>query len=126
MSHVEAQPAHELAAEANHLDEFLRLFRERGDLFKVAVPGVPGEALEVCQPHWANHVLVSKYQSYKKGVGYGQMRLLLGNGVITLDGERWKRQRRILGAVYARALVGKRLHAVAGLSEELVERWCRS
>src|SRR5262249_21324326 len=53
------------------------------------------DALVVCHPHWANHILVSRYQSYNKGLGYGQMRLLLGNGVITLDSDRWKRQRRI-------------------------------
>ena len=118
-----AAPVPPLAGDAHLLDVFVRLFREHGDLFKVALPGLAGEALVVCHPDWANHVLVNKYQSYKKGVGYGQMRLLLGNGVITLDTNRWKQQRRILLPVYARSQVSKRLPALAGLPEELVEQW---
>src|SRR5262249_14461302 len=91
------------AGDANRLEACLRLVQERGDIFELPLPDLGGAALVVGNPHWANHILVSQYQSYKKGVGYGQMRLLLGNGVITLDGERWKRQRRILIPVYARS-----------------------
>ncbi len=110
-----------------HLSErllsFVRLFRECGDVFPVRLPGSAGEAIAVCHPDLAAHILVRKYQSYRKGQGYGQMRLLLGNGVITLDGDRWRQQRRILQPVYARAQAAERLPALAELPNELATSW---
>ncbi len=110
----------------DRLKTFVRLFREHGDVFQVPLPGTAGQAVVVCHPDLANQIMVRNYQSYKKGQGYGQMRLLLGNGVITLDGERWKQQRRILQPVYARSQVLERLHALAHLPEELLVRWTAS
>jgi cytochrome P450 len=110
--------------ETNALDVLVGLFHEHGDLFGIPLPGSANRAFVACHPDMANHVLVQGHRAYEKGQGYPQMRLLLGDGVITLDGERWVRRRRLLGPVYARGRVAGRLEAAGRhLSGEVAEQW---
>jgi cytochrome P450 len=102
----------------------VRLFEEHGDLFVVPRPGSTDLAYVVCRPSLAHHVLVENYRAYEKGHGYDRMRLLMGDGVITLNGEGWVRRRRALAQVYARGQVNRRLAGAGrGLPEELAEQW---
>ncbi len=41
------------------------------------------------------HVLQTKQKNYKKSAAYKQLKLALGNGLVTSEGEFWRRQRRM-------------------------------
>jgi cytochrome P450 len=58
-------------------------------------------------PDAAEAVLVTQRDEFVKGVAYEQIRLLVGQGVLTAEGERWKQQRRTIQPCMNRgALVG--------------------
>ena len=55
----------------------------------------------------AKHVLVDNHRNYSKGPGYELLAAILGEGLITSEGEHWRRHRRIVQP----ALQKERMHA---------------
>ncbi len=47
------------------------------------------------KPEYAKHVLVENNKNYRKSLAYDMIKLLLGNGLLTSEGEFWKKQRRL-------------------------------
>ena len=57
-------------------------------------------------PEVIKHVLVTNHRSYKKSVAYQELKLALGNGLVTSEGDFWFRQRRLAQpAFYKKTLV---------------------
>jgi cytochrome P450 len=54
-------------------------------------------------PHVVRHVLVDNAANYKKSASYTELRALLGNGLITSDGEHWRKNRRMIGPLFTKA-----------------------
>jgi len=53
-------------------------------------------AYVIHSPEFIKRVLQENYRNYTKGGKYGFIRLLLGQGLLTSDGEHWLRHRRII------------------------------
>lgn len=62
-------------------------------------------------PDYAKHVLADNSACYLKGIGYIQARRALGDGLLTSDGELWRKQRSTIQPVFQR----KRIAAQAGM-----------
>lgn len=54
------------------------------------------EAILLSHPDAIHHVQVANYKAFEKGRLYDDLRPLLGEGLITANGEHWKRQRRLI------------------------------
>ncbi len=50
----------------------------------------------VCDPQWVKYVLQDNNRNYTKSFGYELLRPLLGNGLLTSEGEFWMSQRRLM------------------------------
>src|SRR6266853_1007819 len=73
---------------------FLESFQRYGDVVRFHFG--PMIAHLVSSPAGANHVLAENNKNYGKQTrGYRNLRYVLGNGLLTSEGETWKRQRRI-------------------------------
>lgn len=74
-------------------------------------------------PAHARHVLCDNVANYRKGLGLKEAKPLLGEGLLTSDGELWTSQRRLLQA----ALNNKRMDEFSDLmvsaAHSMVERW---
>lgn len=91
-----------------------RLLAEYGDIFRITSP--LGQAVAVGSPELARQVLVDRYQRYqRKGQAYSVLRILLGDGLVTSEGEFWRGQRKLVQPAFHR----RRLDAVF---EMMVER----
>ena len=49
----------------------------------------------ITDPEWIKYVLVDNNKNYGKSFAYDSIKLFLGNGLLTSEGEFWKRQRRL-------------------------------
>jgi len=80
---------------------FLAAFREYGELVRFHFG--PMVAHLVSSPEGVHHVLVENQRNYGKQTrGYKNLRYVLGNGLLTSEGETWKRQRRIAQPAFHR------------------------
>jgi cytochrome P450 len=77
-------------------------------------------------PDPIHHVLNGNPGNYVKGVGLEQARMVLGEGILTSEGELWAAQRENLHRFFGH----NRLEAYAGLivesAEEMIRRWHRT
>lgn len=77
-------------------------------------------------PDWIRRVLVSNHRNYSKGVGIERVRVLLGNGLMASEGERWRRQRRRLQPAFHKAALARFLPVWHRQAQALAERWSRA
>ncbi len=93
------------SADKNILFHFIDLWNEFGDVVHVKIGSL--KIFVVANPEHVHHVLVRHATNYIKGSGYGGFRLLVGQGLVTSDGELWRRQRRLMQPTFTpRAIVG--------------------
>jgi len=93
-----------------------RTARQYGDLVELRFGPFP--IFLISHPDLIEEVLVPKNHHFAKGRGLGRTRLLLGQGLLTSEGEFWKRQRRLSQPSFHR----QRMFEYAGM---MVERTCR-
>jgi cytochrome P450 len=75
---------------------FTRIAREHPKAV-VRVPFGPAEAYLVTEPEHIQYVLQDNWRNYDKGSAmWGPLRRLLGSGLVTADGEVWRKNRRLL------------------------------
>jgi cytochrome P450 len=92
----------------------------------VRVPFTPRRGLYLLsRPEYAEHVLATGQDSYVKAFTYRPLRALLGDGLLTSEGEVWRRRRRLIQPVFSRRdVLGFGPHMTVA-ARRLVERWDR-
>src|SRR5436309_9288485 len=76
-------------------------FKEYGDIYRIASP--LGQATVVGAPELARHVLAERYPRYQqKSRAYSVLRILMGNGLVTSEGEFWRGQRKLVQPAFHR------------------------
>lgn len=114
-------PSHWLLGPAYHAQrDPLRVIpqwiREHGDIFMITSP--MGKAVVISTPELAQQVLVTRAARYqKKSRAYVVLRLLMGNGLVTSEGEFWRGQRKLVQPAFHR----RRLDALFGMMVDRVE-----
>ena len=103
---------------------FLRdLRRTHGDY--VRIPTVPGyDIYLLADPAAVEHVLVKNYKNYRKPEFLIEpVRLLLGNGLFSSEGEFWLRQRRLAQPAFLRGAIVRLAAPMAAAVERLIRTW---
>lgn len=73
-------------------------------------------------PDHAKHVLADNAANYHKGIGLAQARRALGNGLLTSEGELWRKQRRQIQPAFQHKRIVQQASAVAEEAAKLVGR----
>lgn len=92
------------------------LVRRFGDTVRVPFPG-RWTLVVVTAPDDVRHVLQANHTSYRKAPSYEVLRWTLGDGLVTAEGDHWRRHRRVIQPAFHRA-------AVERLGEVMVEEAC--
>lgn len=72
---------------------FLEQKKALGNIYQIKVPS--RKIVVLTNPDWIKYVLVDNNKNYTKSFAYDSIKLFLGNGLLTSEGEFWKRQRRL-------------------------------
>jgi enediyne biosynthesis protein E7 len=118
-----ASQPHELGSTDETIVVLRRAFDELGDLFRIHVPSRGASTWVASHPDDVKRVLVTNHRNYTKGVGIDRIRLLLGNGIMTSEGEFWRRQRRMLQPAFHRRVVERYGSIVREENESLAAEW---
>ncbi|HEX6521313.1 MAG TPA: cytochrome P450 [Streptosporangiaceae bacterium] len=73
-------------------------------------------------PDYAKHVLADNAANYRKGIGQVHARRVIGNGLLTSEGELWRKQRKTIQPVFQGKRIARQLAAIAEEAEHLVAR----
>ena len=73
-------------------------------------------------PDHAKYVLADNSQNYHKGVGLAQARRALGDGLLTSEGELWRKQRRVIQPAFQAKRIAAQAGAVVEEAAGLVRR----
>ncbi|MEO6952209.1 MAG: cytochrome P450, partial [Polyangia bacterium] len=102
---------------------FLQSLREQhGDVVRFVVG--PYVTYLLARPEHIKRVLVDEAPRYTKQTrDYDMLRLSLGSGMLTSEGEFWRRQRRIAQPAFHRQQIGGFAATMGRLSHEMLGRW---
>ena len=108
---------------SDQLNFLLDLQRTYGDY--VRVPTVPGyDVYLLADPAAVEHVLVKNYKNYRKPAFLtGPIRLLLGNGLFSSEGDFWLRQRRLAQPAFLRGAIVRLAAPMTAAVEGLTRTW---
>lgn len=101
-----------------------RGWRAHGDVFRMRIG--PQRMVVIAHPDAFERVLASHWRNFPKGHVYAPVRELLGEGLVTMDGNAWRERRRLVQPFFHRAelekLVGTMVEVIDGRLAELERR----
>ena len=109
----------------NPLAFYTAVWRKCGGFARIrAVPGVWFYA--VTHPDGVEHILQKNYKNYRKpDVLIKPVRLLVGNGLFSSEGDFWLRQRRLMQPAFRQQQIAVLSRQMAAAAAALVEEWGR-
>ncbi len=103
------------------LTNYADLQRKYGDIVFVKLGPLNGYILFGHEAVY--HVLVKNQKNYIKGIGYDGLRLLIGNGLLTSEGEVWRQQRRLMQPPFTPTAVTQFAGMMVEVTRRLLDRW---
>ena len=74
-------------------------------------------------PDDVKRVLVSNHKNYTKGSGLDRVKILLGHGIMTSEGELWKRQRYMMQPAFHRRVITEFSKLIDACNERFIAKW---
>ena len=105
------------------LEKMTELFARFGDIYRVYAPGRKSYTYVINHPDDVKRVLVSNHKNYTKGVGLDRVKILLGNGIMTSEGDFWKRQRYMMQPMFHRRVVTGFARIIDQANERFIAKW---
>ncbi len=96
-------------------------FRQCGSPVNLNLP--MGDFVLVADPEQAFEVLVNNHLKYKKSRGYREIARVLGNGILTNEGEAWKKQRKALQPAFHKNEIREFAPAIWKTGVDFIESW---
>jgi enediyne biosynthesis protein E7 len=119
----EAELQFDIGSTEDSLQRMIELFARHGDTYRVFVPARRSYTYVIHHPDDVKRVLVSNHRNYTKGLGLDRVKILLGKGIMTSEGELWKRQRYMMQPMFHRRVIGGFAALIAQANDRLLARW---
>jgi cytochrome P450 len=105
---------------ADKLGFFANTSREFGGVVKIPIVI---DMYVVTDPDGLKHVLQDNHLNYTKGFNYRRMRRFLGNGLLTSEGEEWKKNRRLAAPAFHKQRIAGFFDVMVKHTEQLLGEW---
>ena len=96
-------------------------WRRHGDTFRVHFG--PKALTVIVHPDDVERVLLTERDNFYKGASYGPFRLLVGDGLVTSEGEKWRAHRRVAQPAFNRGSVAALAGKMTRATEAMLESW---
>ena len=107
---------------ADQIGFMARAWTECGDVTRLRFVSLPAHLL--AHPDHVRHVLVDNHRNYDKQTkGFDVLRIVLGNGLLTSEGDFWRRQRRIAQPAFHKDRVTAFAKVMVTAAEDTARRW---
>lgn len=104
------------------LSYYLNLTLQYGDL--VCYRAAPEPGYLVSHPSYVKHILVENNQNYTKETYINQMfKKAVGDGLLTSEGEEWRRQRRLMQGAFHQNHLARMDYTITEIVEGMLARW---
>jgi len=100
-----------------------RYFAEFGDVYRVFAPGRGVYNYVINHPDDIKRVLLSNHRNYTKGEGMDRVKILLGNGIMTSEGDFWRKQRRMMQPSFHRRVIDQFGALIREVNDKFAARW---
>jgi cytochrome P450 len=104
------------------LDGFMALAGEYGGAVRLPYTRTRAVFL-LSRPEHAEHVFVSAEANFRKAFTYRPLRAVLGDGLLTSEGDTWRAHRRIVQPVFARRHLDSFVPGIAGVIAQRLSGW---
>lgn len=103
------------------LDLFMQGTRDHGDV--VGFRMLHYEYVLLTNPEAIRHVLVENHKNYEKSRNYIGLKQVIGQGLVTSEGELWRRQRKLAQPAFHRERIQSFVEAMSECTADMLARW---
>jgi cytochrome P450 len=113
----------DLGGSEESLSLMRRCFAQYGDVYRIFAPSRGVYNYVINHPRDIKRVLLSNHRNYTKGEGMDRVKILLGNGIMTSEGDFWRRQRRMMQPSFHRRVLDRFGGLIHDVNEKYAARW---
>jgi cytochrome P450 len=113
----------DVGADDDAIHHMTELFARHGDLYRFHSPARRGDMWVINHPDDVKRVLVSNHKNYTKGSGLDRVKILLGHGIMTSEGDLWKRQRYMMQPSFHRRVVTEFSKLIDACNDRFIAKW---
>jgi cytochrome P450 len=110
-----------LTGHTNRAEIALQAAVDLGDVLRVPFPGK--RVYLVSHPDHVRHILVTNQANYKKSFDYGVLARVLGQGLLTIEGDLWQAERRLQQPIFHGAVLNEFQTTMADCTRALLDSW---
>lgn len=100
---------------------YYHLWLEYGDVVRLQLGPLP--TFLFVRPEHIQHILVKNPETYIKGLSLEKFRLIMGDGIFSLEGEAWKQRRRLMQPTYTPNGIRQFADIMTQTAQEMRQRW---
>jgi enediyne biosynthesis protein E7 len=105
------------------LTPLVRNFALHGDAFRMYSPTLQRHLWVLSHPDHVRQVLVDRQANFSKGIGIDRVAILLGNGLMTSEGEQWRTQRKLVQPSFHRNVIATWMPHLHAANAVLDRKW---
>src|SRR6202453_2944863 len=113
----------DLGGSDESLARLSRYFAEFGDIYRVFAPSRGVYNYVINHPDDIKRVLLSNHRNYTKCEVMDRVKILLGNGIMTSEGDFWRRQRRMMQPSFHRRVIDQFSALIRSVNDKFAARW---
>jgi cytochrome P450 len=113
----------DLGGSDDSLSTMRECFARYGDIYRVFAPSRGVYNYVVNHPADVKRVLLTNHRNYTKGEGMDRVKILLGNGIMTSEGDFWRRQRRMMQPAFHRRVLDRFSRLIHDVNDKFAQRW---
>jgi len=116
----------DITFETDALTTLASLFERHGDAYRAFSPALARDIWVLSHPDHVRHVLVDHHANFTKGIGIERVAILLGNGIMTSEGDDWRVQRKMIQPAFPRKVVATWMPHIPVATTRLADQWQRA